>query len=632
MCGIAGFIDFNSKSDENVLSKMLHTMSHRGPDGDGIKLFSTDNCTIGLAHKRLSIIDLHTTAGQPMVYRDWAVVFNGEIYNYQEIKKELIHLGHQFATSSDTEVLLHAFDQWGDEAVHRFIGMFAFVLYNQQSKIVKIFRDRAGVKPLFYYWSDGLFLFSSELKAFHQHPSFNKEIDPDALALFLKYCYVPAPHCIFKNTYKLHAGHFLTLTTEAVNLTSTKYWDVNDAYVQPKLKISDSEAIEETEKILKKAFDYRMVADVPVGVFLSGGYDSSAVTALLQKDSSQRIKTFTIGFHEEKYNEAHYAKQVADYLGTDHTEYYCTVDEAKSILPTLPFYYDEPFGDSSAIPTILVSQLAKKSVTVSLSADGGDEIFGGYNRHPIIEKMHRTIGRIPQLGREAAYQLSGLISPELIPIIKDKKLIGQRYSKFRKLIRESNVNAYLKNMCSVIDDKTLEKLLQDKINELETLFDEKSLNKAAVLDQVLAIDYKTYMVDDILTKVDRATMSVALEGREPFLDQNIINWVAQLPNDMKIRNGNKKWILKEIVHKHLPKAMMDRPKAGFAIPIELWFQSELKEYFELYLSESYIAKQGVFNYSEVSKWLVQFKLGKKEYMTQIWNVLMFQMWYEKWMK
>lgn len=631
MCGIAGFIDFSSKTDESILSQMLNTMEHRGPDGDGIKVFQTDHATIGLAHKRLSIIDLHTSAGQPMYFNDWALVFNGEIYNFQEIKDELAQLGHSFVTNSDTEMILHAYDQWGEKCIDKFVGMYVIVIYNQRTQDFKIYRDRPGVKPLYYYWADGLFLFASELKAFHQHPAFKKEIDTDALALFLKYCYVPAPHCIFKNTFKLHAGHYLVLNAQNPTLKTQKYWDVNDAYTQPKLNISDSEAIEETEKILKKAFDYRMVADVPVGVFLSGGYDSSAVTALLQKDSSQKIKTFTIGFHEDKFNEAPFAKEIAEYLGTDHTEYYCTVDEAKAILPTLPYFYDEPFGDSSAIPTMLVSKLARKSVTVSLSADGGDEIFGGYNRYPIIEKMHRSVGRLPQFSRNIAYQASGLISPERIPILKDKKLIGQRYQKFRKLIKESNANAYLKSMCSVIDDTSLHRLLASNFIDLKTLFDE-SVSSSHILDQVLAIDYKTYMVDDILTKVDRATMSVALEGREPFLDQNIIHWAAQLPNDMKIRNGNKKWILKEIVHKHIPKPMMDRPKAGFAIPIEVWFQEELSEYFSLYLNSTYIQNQCIFNFDEVSHWLKMYQLGKNEYMTQLWNILMFQLWYEKWMK
>ena len=636
MCGITGFIDFKNNSSESLLKNMLATMHHRGPDGSGVFYQQKENFSIGLGHSRLSIIDLSAGANQPLYYKDWVIVFNGEIYNFGEIKRELEVLGHQFVTHSDTEVILHAWEVWGQEAVHKFIGMFVFVIYHQIEQTLTICRDRAGVKPLFYYWKDGLFLFASELKALHLHPQFHKELNQDALALFLKYCYVPAPHSIFKNCFKLEPAHFLKLTLSTLNsqpstFISQEYWNVNHAYTKPKLEIGEKEAIEETEKVLKKAFDYRMVADVPVGVFLSGGYDSSAVAALLQKDASQKIKTFTIGFQEEKYNEAPFAKEVAKRLGTDHTEYYCTIEEAKSILPNLPYYYDEPFGDSSAIPTILVSQLARKSVTVALSADGGDEIFGGYNRYPIIQRMHSTFGKLPQFTREMAYQASGWISPENLPILKNKKLVGQRYNKARNLVREANATNYLKAMCSVVDDENLAKLLKKNFQEVPTYFDEKTPDILSLLDRVLAKDYKTYMVDDILTKVDRATMSVSLEGREPFLDQNIIEWAAQLPNHYKIRNGHKKYLLKEIVHRYLPKEMMDRPKAGFAIPIDEWFSRELAEYFAIYLNKDYIDKQGIFNSDLVLRWTSLYQSGKKEYMTQLWNILMFQLWYEKWM-
>lgn len=631
MCGIAGFIDFNGNSNQNMLNTMLSSLIHRGPNGEGFYHNTEDNFSIGLGHKRLSIIDLKTTANQPMFYNNWVIVFNGEIYNYLEIRQELQTFGHHFKTNSDTEVILHAFDQWGQECIEKFIGMFVIVLYDLQSKKLFIYRDRAGVKPLYYYWKDGLFLFSSELKAFHKHPYFKKELNTDALAMFLKYCYVPSPHCIFKHTFKLLPGHYLVLKTDENQLTTHQYWDVNSAYTKSKLKIDEVEAIAETEKILKKAFDYRMIADVPVGVFLSGGYDSSGVAAILQKDSTKKIKTFTIGFHEEKYNEAPYAKIIAERLGTEHTEYYCTIDEAKSILPTLPYFYDEPFGDSSAIPTILVSQLAKKSVTVSLSADGGDEIFGGYNRYPIIEKMGKTIGRMPLPIRKLAYQSSKLISPELIPIIRNKKLVEQRYQKFSKLLKESSASSYLKSMCSVVDDASLHRVLLNQFEEQYTYFEQSLDNIPHLMDKVMAIDYKTYMTDDILTKIDRATMSASLEGREPFLDQHIIEWAARLPYDMKIRKGQKKWLLKEIVHQYLPKEMMDRPKSGFGIPIEGWFQKELAIYFEEYFSKEYIQKQGIFDYAEVNQWLMNYKKGKREYMTQLWNVLMFQMWYEKWM-
>lgn len=632
MCGITGLVDFRKNSSEGNLSSMLAVLSHRGPDGNGIYFQSEENYQIGLGHKRLSIIDLNVAANQPFFYKSWIIVFNGEIYNYQEIRKELQSLNHNFVTNSDTEVVLHSFEEWGVNCVHKFIGMFAFVLYNKDEHRIRVYRDRAGVKPLYYYWKDQLFLFSSELKSFHNHPHFHKEIDFSALSLFLKYCYIPAPHSIFQDVSKLMPGHYLDFDLKNSQINLHKYWDVNDCYRKEKLKLDEQEAITETERILKKAFDYRMVSDVPVGVFLSGGYDSSAVVALLQKDRSEKLKTFTIGFQEKNYDEAPFAKEVANYLGTDHTEYYCRIDEAKEILPMLPFYYDEPFGDPSSIPTMLVSKLARKDVTVSLSADGGDEIFGGYNRYPIIENLDRSLGNLPNFSRKMVYQMSGLINPERIPILKNKKLIGQRYSKLRKLIREANSSNYLKNMCSVIDDDTIDRLVNFDILEPKTFFDERVEGIESLLDRVLAKDYKTYMVDDILTKVDRATMSVGLEGREPFLDQTIIEWVAKLPIDLKIRNGNKKYLLKEIVHRHIPKEMLDRPKAGFAMPIEHWFQKELSEYFDIYLNQNYIEKQGIFNYSEIAIWIARYKKGYNEYITQIWNVLMFQLWYEKWMK
>lgn len=632
MCGIAGFIDFSDHSDTGTLTAMLDTLSHRGPDGEGIYEYQQLNFRVGLGHKRLSIIDLNISASQPFRYQSYVLVFNGEIYNYKEIRKELEEQNHQFYTQSDTEVILHAYEQWGEYCVQRFHGMYAMVLLDEAGNEVRIYRDRTGVKPLYYYFQDGLFLFASELKAFHQHPKFQKSLNPSALRAFLQYSYIPAPHTIFENTNKLDPGHFLHFKLENKTYQKIKYWDIYDAYSKPKIQISESEAIEETERILKKAFDYRMVADVPVGVFLSGGYDSSAVAAILQRDRMEKIKTFTIGFHESKYNEAPFASEVAKHLGTNHTEYYCTTDDARGILEYLPYYYDEPFGDSSAIPTILVSRLARKDVTVSLSADGGDEVFGGYNRYPIIQNMDNRLKRVPKAVRNALYQTSGWINPETIPVLKEKKLIGQRYSKFRKLLRESNATNYLKSMSSVIDDATLDNVLNLKSKNLSTYFDEDDSHIHDILDKVLAKDVKTYMVDDILTKVDRATMSVALEGREPFLDQNIMEWVAQLPGDLKIRNGNKKYLLKQIVHRYIPKAMMDRPKAGFAIPIELWFQKELSEYFEIYFDQKYIEAQGIFRYEELNKWLMRYRMGYKEYMTQLWNVLMFQLWYERWMK
>lgn len=394
MCGIAGFVDFESSSNEDVLNKMTLSLQHRGPDGQGIYFKETAAAQIGLGHRRLSIIDLSECGSQPMHYNGLHIIFNGEVYNFAEIRLELEKKGHQFTGHSDTEIILHAYQEWGIDTIQQWKGMFAVVIYDENKNELIAIRDRAGVKPFYYYWQDGLFLFASELKAFAQHPNFKKEIDPSAVASFLQYGYVSFPHCIYKNTFKLPAAQVLKLDLNTQQLSTIRYWNVYDYYNKPKMDMGFDEAMKETETILQKAFNYRMVADVPVGVFLSGGFDSSCVTALLQKDSTEKIKTFTIGATDESLDEAPYAKQIAEHLGTEHTEYYCTPKEALDIIPELPYYYDEPFADSSAIPTILVSRLAREKVTVALSADAGDEIFAGYNRYDyLLTYGKKTTGR-----------------------------------------------------------------------------------------------------------------------------------------------------------------------------------------------------------------------------------------------
>ena len=361
MCGIAGFIDFNKTSSQELLDKITNTLIHRGPDAFGTNFFNNPKAHVGLGHRRLSIIDLSQLGIQPMQYQHLWISFNGEIYNYAEIKKELELLNHSFKSNSDTEVILHAFAQWGINCVHKFIGMFAFVIYDTVKEEIYCMRDRAGVKPFFYYWHNDLFLFASELKAFHQHPNFKKEINRDAVAAFIQFGNVPTPHCIFNNCYKLEAGCYLKFNIQHSTFNITKYWNVYDAYNKPKLNISFEEAKTETEKIITSAVDYRMVADVPVGVFLSGGYDSACVTALLQKSNSQKLKTFTIAVPDIGLNEAPYAKQVANHLNTEHYEFECTQKEAIELIKELPYYYDEPFADSSAIPTTLVSKIANSA-------------------------------------------------------------------------------------------------------------------------------------------------------------------------------------------------------------------------------------------------------------------------------
>lgn len=633
MCGITGFIDFNKKSSIETIKKMTATMPHRGPDGQGEYFYEHENAAVAFGHRRLSIIDLSHAADQPMHFEHLSLVFNGEIYNYNEIREELIALGHQFQTHSDTEVILHGWYEWGEACITKWRGMFAIALLDKKTNELICIRDRAGVKPFNYYWQNGYFIFGSELKALAAHPGFERQINKDAVAAFLQYAYVPAPYTIFQHTHKLKPGFLMRLNLATQQISERQYWNVYDFYNKPKLDISLPEAIEETEKILAKSFQYRMVADVPVGVFLSGGYDSTCVTALLQSRNAEKIKTFTIGMTDGKLDEAPFAKEVAQHLGTDHHEYYCTISEALDIIPELPHYYDEPFADSSAIPTILVSKMARQNVTVALSADAGDEIFAGYNRYDYISRYGKKIQGIPEPLRKLGAGIMNAISSNAIPVFKNKPNFHSRYDKLKNLLNNPATGNLLKNLTQVFSDSDIHQLFSNKISMLHTGHTSEELKQEAydALSYMMAIDYQTYMVDDILQKVDRATMSVSLEGREPFLDQNIIEWAAQLPSNYKYHNGVKKYILREIVHKYVPKAMMERPKMGFGIPINSWLQNELKPLVHKYLSNENVQKHGLFNVAYIENMLRQYYNGRFEMHLKVWYLLMFEMWYEKWM-
>ena len=633
MCGISGFIDFTKKTDRTILEKMNRIMAHRGPDGEGYGIYNSNTATIGLGHRRLSIIDLTEGGSQPQTFKSLHITFNGEIYNYAEIKKTLEDKGHQFNSHSDTEVILHAYAEWGSKALQQFIGMFAFVIYDEAKQKLFACRDRAGVKPFFYYWKDDLFLFGSELKALMQHPSFIKKINLDAAAAYMQLGYVPTPHCIFNNAHKLKPGHFLEVDVNSKSITATQYWNVYDAYNQPVLKIDLPDAIAETEKLLISAFQYRMVSDVPVGVFLSGGYDSTCVTALLQANNTEKIKTFTIGVPDAGLNEAPYAKEIAAHLGTDHTEYYCTEKEAIEIVPQLPFFYDEPFADSSAIPTTLVSKIAREKVTVALSADAGDEIFAGYNRYDYMAKYGKKLQRIPGFVRKTTAAVMDVVPANSIPYFNKKYLFANRYEKIKSLLKNPSEQNLLISITKQMDSDEIGDLFKGQIATLPTAFDSGELKgeNYSTLAYMMAIDYQTYLLDDILQKVDRATMSVSLEGREPFLDQRVIEWAAKLPMDYKYNKGSKKFIIKEIVHKYIPNAMLDRPKMGFGIPIAAWLQKDLKPFVDNYFDAAFINKQNIFNNEEVQRIKDSFYKGKIERAEKIWYLLMFQMWYDKWM-
>jgi asparagine synthase (glutamine-hydrolysing) len=635
VCGIAGFIDFNKKAEKKSLLKMTDCLSYRGPDAAGHAFFEERGFNLGLGHRRLAIIDLSPLGEQPMysANRRLCIIFNGEIYNYAEIKKILIDKGHQFNSGSDTEVILNAYLEWGAQAVHRFIGMFSFIIYDAQERSVFLCRDRAGVKPLYFYWHNGIFLFASELKSFFDFPGFEKEIDTTSVQYFFQYSFVPAPHTIFKNTFKLEPGHSITVSLADRTISKEQYWNVVDHYSKEKIKIDEADAMVELESRLQKACEYRMVSDVPVGVFLSGGYDSTLVASMLQRDRTAKIKTFTIGFPEEKYNEAIYAKQVADHLGTDHHEMYCTYDEAKSIIPDLPYYYDEPFGDSSAIPTILVSRFARKSVTVALSADGGDEVFAGYERHAALMNLASKRDSLsPFTGRLLGAAMRK--SPSFI-----RRIIASR-----KNVSDDNIGKYsdffsrsidLVDMIDYANRTAMPPLIHQLVNqpssENRTLFNKDAIRRLGRLDQLLAFDYSSYLPGDILTKVDRATMSVSLEGREPLLDHQLLEWVATLPDYLKYNNGVKKYALRKLVHNYVPKSIMDRPKMGFSIPLVEWFRTDLRKLFEENLDAKSLGLHGLINAGVVENELERYYKGDDFRFPLLWNVFMFQLWYKKWM-
>jgi asparagine synthase (glutamine-hydrolysing) len=633
MCGISGFVDFKNKSSIKVLEEMTDTMVHRGPDGAGYEIFNREQHTVGLGHRRLAIIELSDLGKQPMSHRDYWITFNGEIYNYKEIKQELSSLGHTFLSDSDTEMILHAYHEWGEKCIERFIGMFAFMIYDSKNEILFGARDRTGVKPFNYYWKNNLFLFSSELKAFHKHPSFEKSINKDVVSAFMQYGNVPTPHCIFNDCYKLKPGHTITFDLQNKKVETKQYWNVYDAYNQKKSDLSYNEAKGETKRILESSFAYRMVSDVPVGVFLSGGFDSACVSSILQASSTEKLKTYTIGVPDIGLNEAPYAKDVANHLGTDHHEFTCTEKEAFEIIPDLPFYYDEPFADSSAIPTTLVSKMARQNVTVALSADGGDEIFAGYNRYDFLSRYGKKMNSIPGFVRKMMVGTMNVVPSERIPILRNKYNFHNRYEKLKNVLKNPSNQDIMMSLSQQFTDDQMKKLMAVDPKILDTMYlsEELDMSINSPLSYMQAIDYQTYLLDDIMQKVDRATMAVSLEGREPFLDHRIIEFAATLPDSFKYHEGVKKRILRDIVYDYIPKELLDRPKMGFAIPIAEWMSNDLKDLVYDYINEQKIKDQGLFEWSEVNKLLTAFFNGKKEYDMKIWYLLTFQMWYEKWM-
>ena len=619
MCGIAGLIDFSCKSSLSSLTKMTDILKHRGPDNGSYKLLNEQHCQIGLGHRRLSIIDLHSRSNQPMVdiSNNYWIVFNGEIYNFNEIKTDLLNLGYIFNSNSDTEVILKAYMHWGIKAVHKFIGMFTFVIYDKVNQKVFMLRDRAGVKPLFIYEKDDLILFSSEIKSFHSDKRFSNEIDTDSLSMFFRNGYIHSPYSIYKHVKKLIPGHYFEIDLVNKSRVLNKYWDVIDAYNEPKLNISYSEAKSELKKQLSKAFNYRMVSDVPVGVFLSSGYDSSTTAAILASTNSNKINTYTIGFNNSEYDESKYAKKIADHIGTNHTTLHIDENHIEEIVESLPFYYDEPFGDSSAIPSILVSKLAKDHVKVVLSSDGGDELYAGYHKHFQHHSLYRAVNSTPNF-------------------IRNRLSFLENYERFRHrkgLFSSKNESDLLKTRLEtmVFNEDEIDKLLIKDYSFKHTPFDDfdKLNNSNDFINKLLAIDYKTYLENDILVKMDRATMSQSIEGREPFLDHNLLEFSARLDSSFKYKNKISKYILRDINSDFIPKELMHGKKMGFGGPVDNWLKTNLNKEL-MHLIEFNEFPDHLLNKNFIKVFVNDFNIGKHNKWYRVYQIYNFLKWYKYW--
>ncbi len=643
MCGIVGFLGSSNLSSLSYAEQLIK-IKHRGPDSDGSWFNESDK--IWLGHRRLAIVDLSVAGQQPMVSPQarYVIVFNGEIYNHQIMRDELNKQNSNsiWRGTSDTETLLAGFEAWGIEStLKKSIGMFAFAVWDKQNRALTLGRDRIGEKPLYFGWQGlgdkRVFMFGSELKALKGHPDFDGTINRDALALYMRHNCIPAPYSIYQGINKLEPGHLLTVSLTHQEPKSSVYWSAAEVAKQGALQPfagSDAQAIDALENLLKNAVGQQMMADVPLGAFLSGGIDSSTVVSLMQAQSSQKIKTFSIGFDDATYNEAESAKAVATHLGTDHTELYVTSQQAQSVIPLLPSLYDEPFADSSQIPTYLVSQLAKQHVTVSLSGDAGDELFCGYNRYMLTDKLWRKLSLIPSSMRKFLSDGIMAVSPHtwnqlstLIPGPERFVNLGDKLHKGAGVLTASSVDSLYRGLVSHWPDPTAIVLGSQEPPTLLT-GNMPDLNALSPVQRMMTLDMLTYLPDDILTKVDRAAMGVSLESRVPFLDHRVVEFASSLPQAMKLRGGQTKWVLRQVLYRHVPKALIERPKMGFGIPIYSWLRGPLREWAEDLLNESRLQQEGFFDPTPIRKKWAEHLSGRKNWHHQLWDVLMFQAWLE----
>jgi asparagine synthase (glutamine-hydrolysing) len=642
MCGIAGFISHDGAAAERlaILQRMTRSLAHRGPDSEGY--WQSSDGRVNLGHRRLAIIDLSPAGHQPMLTPDGGQVlsFNGEIYNFPELKAELAKQGVNFRGSSDTEVLLQALVNWGVEpTLKRLNGMFAFSYWDGKERKLWLARDRFGEKPLFYSWQNGMFFFGSELKALGHHPSFEREIDRSVLPTYLRFNYVPWPQSIFKNVNKLTPGHFLEVDLSGEARASKPYWQLREMVETRRLDrraVDDPTLIDDLDRLLSKAVRQRMLSDVPLGAFLSGGIDSSTIVALMQKQSSRPVKTFTIGFSEAGYNEAQDAAKVAKHLGTEHHEYYISSPECVDVIARLPQIYDEPFADSSQIPTTLVAQFTRKHVTVALSGDAGDELFGGYNRYVWSRRIWPLINSFPaglrRIGRNMTKRLSPAEWDRIFsffnPILPHKVQVrgaGEKLHKLAASVGAKDTDALYRSFVSQWQNPE-----QAVIGHTESpsLLDNPQACPAVLhyLEKMMYLDQMTYMPSDILCKVDRATMSASLEARVPFLDNELAQFAWSLPMATKLHRGASKWPLRQVLKRYVPEEMFERPKAGFGIPIGDWLRGPLRDWAEELLSERALKDGGYFQAGIVRNHWAEHFSGRQNLQHSLWGILMFEAW------
>lgn len=622
MCGIAGFCNFHGslKMQEENLEKMKQRMLHRGPDAGGS--YISEDGKVALGHRRLAIVDLSEAGLQPMKSHSgrYVMVFNGEIYNYKRLAKKLLEENkvEQFRGTSDSEVILEAFEAYGiEETLAQCKGMFAIALYDRKEQELYLMRDRIGEKPLYYGFMGDTFVFASDVACIASLDGFQNPINKDVLGIYFIHGYIPAPYSIYENIYKLEPGCILKIKTPFNKYDISHYWSVKEAAKKGQTHLfqgSYEEAVDELERLLKESIQDQMMADVPVGAFLSAGIDSSTVVALMQSLHPDKVKTFTIGMEDEKYNEAVYAKEIAAHLGTEHTELYITEEDAKAVILQLPFIFGEPFADSSQIPTYLVSKMTREHVTVSLSGDGGDELFCGYNSYASVDRIWGKMKNVPYGIRKLASELilhSPLAGKEIYRV-KGTLLGAKGASDLYRLSMERE---------PLIKEITLSKTVSPyQYTEYEPGFLKETNHNIMLMDMLM------YHPDDILVKVDRTAMAVSLETRVPMLDKDVVEFAWTLPIEFERKDGVGKRILRDVLYRYVPKEMMERPKKGFSIPIQKWLkEKELREWAESLIDRNTLIRQGILNPDVVWKMWTDF-VEKDEWRIQIWYVLMFQEW------